>query len=306
MGFIDSEVDQLLGLEADKEATVALAQIGVGLDHQAGHSAAVASPIQPDLEPLSKEEVVYPIIWATNKESALRSRAEVKRWRQGLSPHTKATNPGQSTFPLGSVKEPPIPLEEVILRRGSTRRFARRAISFEQLSAVISASEGDIPLDFLPRNDSLVDLYFIANDVEGLPSGSYYFQRETGSLQQLKTGSLRNMSGYLCLEQPLFSDASVIFYLMTDLKRVLSSLGNRGYRAAQFEAGIRAGKLYLSSYSLGMGASGSTFYDDAVTEFFSPHAKDKSTMIAVGIGVPAYRARSGSVLPQAGVVRGAT
>jgi hypothetical protein len=106
------------------------------------------------------------------------------------------------------------------------------------------------------------------------------------------------MSGYLCLEQPLFSDASVVFYLMTDLGHVLGSLGDRGYRAAQFEGGIRAGKIYLSSYSLGIGASGSTFYDDAVTDFFSPHAQGKSTMIAVGIGVPAYRARTGRILPQ--------
>jgi hypothetical protein len=61
---------------------------------------------------------------------------------------------------------------------------------------------------------------------------------------------------------------------------------------------VRAGKVYLASYALGLGASGSTFYDDAVTEFFSPHAKGKSTMIAVGVGVPGYRAKPGRVLPQ--------
>ena len=115
-------------------------------------------------------------------------------------------------------------------------------------------------------------------------------------MEQLRAGRFRDMAGYLCLQQPLFSDASVVFFLMTDLDHVLGSLGNRGYRAAQFEAGIRAGKIYLSSYSLGMGASGSTFYDDAVTEFFSPHAKKASTMIAVGVGVPAYKARPGRII----------
>ncbi len=62
------------------------------------------------------------------------------------------------------------------------------------------------------------------------------------------------------MEQPLFGDASVVFYLMTNLKSVMSALGNRGYKAAQFEAGVIAGKVYLSAYSLSMGASGSTFY----------------------------------------------
>jgi hypothetical protein len=77
---------------------------------------------------------------------------------------------------------------------------------------------------------------------------------------------------------------------------VLETYGNRGYRAAQFEAGIVAGKIYLASYAQGIGASGSTFFDDAVTEFFSPHAEDKSTMIAVGVGVPPYKSKSGKIL----------
>jgi hypothetical protein len=83
---------------------------------------------------------------------------------------------------------------------------------------------------------------------------------------------------------------------MTDLQAVLRSLGNRGYRASQFEAGIIAGKIYLASYALGIGASGSTFFDDAVTEVFSPHASNKSTMIAVGVGVPPYKASPGKIL----------
>jgi hypothetical protein len=74
-------------------------------------------------------------------------------------------------------------------------------------------------------------------------------------------------------------------------------LGNRGYRASQFEAGIIAGKIYLTAYALVIGASGSTFFDDAVTEFFSPHASNKSTMIAVGVGIPAYKANPGKILP---------
>jgi SagB-type dehydrogenase family enzyme len=146
----------------------------------------------------------------------------------------------------------------------------------------------------------LIDFYLIANDVQGLAPGSYFYNHETHSVEQLKTLKNRSMSGYLCLGQQLFSDASVVFFLMTDLNLVLTSLGNRGYRVAQIEAGVRVGKIYLSSYAVGLGASGSTFYDDAVTEFFSPHARDKSTMIAVGIGKPAYRARPGRILLNAG------
>ena len=208
---------------------------------------------------------------------------------------------GGTTFPLRFTREEdrrPVPLGETILRRGSTRRFARQGISFEQLSTILDASAADIPLDFLRPKATLIDFYLIANAVRGLPEGAYFFDHSDSALEQLKQGQLRGMSAYLCLEQLLFGDASAVFFLMADLGHVVSSFGDRGYRAAQFEAGVRAGKIYLSSYSLGIGASGSTFYDDAVTEFFSPHAKGKSTMIAVGVGVPAYTAKPGRVLPQ--------
>jgi SagB-type dehydrogenase family enzyme len=162
----------------------------------------------------------------------------------------------------------------------------------------LKTSTGPILRDYLLDDDNLIDTYLIANAVEGLASGSYFYASEHELLEQLKPGEFRQMSAYLCLGQPLFGDASVVLFLLTRLRDVLRTLGNRGYRAAQFESGIVAGKIYLSAYSLGLGASGSTFYDDAVTEFFSPHAEEKSAMITVGLGVPAYKARPGRVLPQ--------
>ena len=62
------------------------------------------------------------------------------------------------------------------------------------------------------------------------------------------------------------------FYLLADLDRVLARLGERGYRAAQLESAIIGGKLYLAAYALGLGATGLTFFDDDVTQFFSPQS----------------------------------
>jgi hypothetical protein len=83
---------------------------------------------------------------------------------------------------------------------------------------------------------------------------------------------------------------------MANLGLILDKLGNRGYRLCQFESGIIAGRIYLSAYNQRIGASGSTFYDDAVSEFFSPHTKDKDAMIAVGIGIPNYISKPGRIL----------
>ena len=52
----------------------------------------------------------------------------------------------------------------------------------------------------------------------------------------------------------------------------------------QLEAGIIGGKLYLGAYALRLGATGLTFFDDDVTNFFSPHAAGKSAIFLVAIG----------------------
>ena len=96
---------------------------------------------------------------------------------------------------------------------------------------------------------------------------------------------MRHEVGHLCFEQALGADASAVVYFMADLESVLAKYGNRGYRAAQLEAGILGGRMYLCAHALGLGATGMTFYDDDVTEFFSPHASGKSLMFLVALGI---------------------
>jgi hypothetical protein len=50
------------------------------------------------------------------------------------------------------------------------------------------------------------------------------------------------------------------------------------------EAGLIGGRMYLAAYAQRLGASGLTFYDDDVVNFFSPHAKGKSAIFLVALG----------------------
>jgi hypothetical protein len=71
---------------------------------------------------------------------------------------------------------------------------------------------------------------------------------------------------------------------MTELAATTEKLGPRGYRAAQLEAGITAGRIYLGAYACSFGATGLTFYDDKVREFFK--TKDEP-MLVTALGRPA-------------------
>ena len=196
-------------------------------------------------------------------------------------------------FPLRPLDDHEIPqdtIEEVIRRRGSARQFSHESISFTQLSTMLHRATRGIPTDFLdPLAPPLNDLYLIIHAVDDLPPGAYVFHRDRLALEQLKEGNFRREAGYLGLGQEIPADASVDVFLLTDLNRVLQRFGNRGYRAAQLEAGITGGKLYLSAYAQRLGASGLTFFDDDVTEFFSPHAAGKSVMFLMALGKSAKR-----------------
>ncbi len=122
--------------------------------------------------------------------------------------------------------------------------------------------------------------------VEGLTPGTYYYRRADRSLELLREGSFRGAAGRLGLGQELPADAAVNVYSLASVPPLLARFGNRGYRAAQLEGGITGGRLYLAAYAQRFGASGLTFFDDEVTEFFSPHAAGKSVMFLVALGHP--------------------
>jgi SagB-type dehydrogenase family enzyme len=147
-----------------------------------------------------------------------------------------------------------------------------------------------MPADFLnPPGTQLNDLYLIVHAVEGLRPGAYAFDRNNCALECLKLGNFRAQAGYLGLEQELPADAAVDIFFLADLRLILQRFGNRGYRAAQLEAGILGGKLYLGAYAQRLGATGLTFFDDDVTRFFSPHAEGKSAIFLVAVGNSAKR-----------------
>lgn len=315
-GFVDQRVDRLVGIQSDEEASVCLVAIGAGSQAQPPPP---SGRITPQVIPSTgggSEKIAYPEADRLHTASCLVSGTEVTAWRQQggapdafrksqAPPGGSARSPHPFTGEIGGeIGTGEIPLDQVIRSRGSTRRFARQAISRTQLERVLHSSTAGVPWDFLGTpGASLVDTYLIVNAVDGVPSGAYYLNRATRGLDLLREGAFRQEAGHLCFEQALGADASAIAYFMADLGKILPLYGNRGYRTAQLEAGVVGGNMYLCAHSLGLGATGMTFYDDEVTEFFSPHAAGKSLMFLVALGVTAelnrvrpFRSRIGVLL----------
>ncbi|MGE0681645.1 MAG: SagB/ThcOx family dehydrogenase [Candidatus Binatia bacterium] len=290
-GFVDAEVNQLLGLDTEREVSLALLPCGYS-PVETPASSPPRNPLQLQTAPLSKTEVDYPAIRTMHAASSLGTDGEVEKWRKS-SPLMSEPEPIGRLFalhPLLDADSTRSSLDFVVRHRGSARVFAREPISFAQLSTILVAATQGVPADFLtPAGASLTTVYLIINSVDGLPPGAYVFQRSRNALELLREGEVRREAGYLGLGQQLPADASVNIFCLTDLAAVLECFGNRGYRAAQLEAAIIGGKCYLAAYGQGLGATGLTFFDDDVTEFFSPHAEGKSVMFLTAIGKPAKK-----------------
>ncbi len=180
-------------------------------------------------------------------------------------------------------------LEQVIRRRGSSRAFAPLPVSSGQLAALLNCSVRSIPVDY-ERPIELVRPYLIANAVDGLDPGLYQvLGGDPVRLRQVRSGEFRTLAAQLALGQALGGDAAANLYFMSPLEQVLDLYGERGYRLAQMEAAVMAGRGYLAAYALGFGATGLTFYDEMVEQFFGVSAAGLKVMFLLAVGVPARR-----------------
>ena len=284
-GFVDGDVNRLLGLDGEHEAVLELVALG-----PEGAPAAPAKPaeIRHRVVPLSSAAVDYPELREIHRASMLDSPAAVTEWRKGAAPSRRR--------PRAAVTELPAPrseagrgLGETIQRRGSTREFGHEPLADIELATALWWATRPVPADVPWR---LVDLYVIVNAARGISPGAYEYWPDEHALEPIRHGEFRDRSAYLCLEQPLGGDAAAVIYFLAPLEAILTAYGNRGYRLANLEAGLAGGRAYLAAYAQGFGASGLTFYDREVVRFFSPPAAGQDAIFVTALGRSRMRVRS--------------
>jgi len=280
LGFVDREVVGLLDLDPAQELPVALVPLG-RKDTPPPPSPPV-SPLGHRVLPVLRREIREPLVLEAHEASSFRTADEVRAWRTGrVDLQPKPSGPLVPLRPLRPEALPTVPLEQVIERRRSTRRFGLNPIPFEAFSEVLMRCSADVPTDFA---NPLVIPHGIVHAVEGLTPGAYVYHLQHRAVELLRGGDFRQDAAFAALEQAAAGLAAADVAFLTDLRRVLEVLGPRGYRAAQLEGGIRGGRVYLLAHALGLRATALTFYDDEVTRLFSPHAKGRSPMFLTVFG----------------------
>ncbi len=288
--FVDREVDAIVGVDGAHEQTLALVMLGSGGTPLAAQ-AETPPPIPPLAfrpTPLSSRPIDYPGALRYHAAATLRDATTVRSFRDRSAPVPRYDECTQHLQPLpapvGARGDPSV--DAVVRRRRSTRRFANRPISAADLAAILHLPTRGAPADFLHGEGTFLETYVIVHTVTGIPAGAYHYRRQSNALELIEPGDFRQTAGFLSLRQNLARDASAVVYYLANLDAVGETFGDRGYRMAELEAGLVAGRAYLAAYAIGRGATGLTFFDEEVRRFFSPHAAALEPLLVVAVGIP--------------------
>jgi SagB-type dehydrogenase family enzyme len=251
--FADVELNAMLGVDGQSEYALAMLALGKG----GGSNGAALS------EPLASKapSADFPMAEALHDASKLTGGEAVRAWRSapaGDEPHLDGDQ-----------------LRQAIRRRTSIRSYSRDALPLGELASLLEWAEAPIPAD-APR---VVRQVVAVAAVDGLEPGVY--DAQLNLLHAREEAELRNAVGFAAMEQEHPRDAAVNVFQVADVEAVVERLGDRGYRWAQLEAGIRAGRVQIGAFARGWGAAASTFFDDEVSRELGT---TDSPMLMVAVG----------------------
>jgi SagB-type dehydrogenase family enzyme len=285
LGYADPLVNALLDIDGVRESTVALVALGDSAGGPA--NTPMFGRLQLPTRRLSSAEVTFHAITDMHLASCLRTGVEAAQWRSRRWQRPARQPIGELTElrPMPDDRLDPRPVEQIILRRRSTRNYDTDAeIPFDAFSTLLARSTRGVVSDVLTPGAPLTELYLIVNAVQGLAPGIYRHHPQWGAVELLRAGTSRDEAARIAARQRYAGDAHVNLYYLAHLPSILARYGDRGYRLAQIEGAVHAGKLHLGTHALGLGAVGSTAFDNEVAAFFSPHARGQDYMFVTVFG----------------------
>lgn len=258
--FPDQAVAQLIGADGQQEFPVAVVALGPGEPTLTGTGPATTGAFEPDA-------IEFPLI--TQAQRAGEQHSLGPAWPVGAP---VAAGPGRDR------------LEDIVLRRGSTRLMAPDAVlPAASLTAAMAAAMRGIT----------VPHWVAVNAVEGVEPGLYRWPELD---RPERAGNLRPELYTASLGQGLPRDAGYVAMSAIDL----AGVDDRAYRDVQLASGLVEGRLHLMAYALGLGASGMTFQDADLPALLGA---DVDGLLWTCVGVPEYRSKAGGAPGQPSTVR---
>lgn len=210
----------------------------------------------------------------------------------------KSTNGKEKVVALPQVKPLSYDLASVCKERYSPDMdFILGKVSQLQLATLLQEAMNS----FKYRNDldreqkqyeSRVSLHCCLYNVEGIPDGAYHYDSTGHSLKQVNLGDHRlKLQSGMSMDNVNLFQVPLCLHIVGDKDHYKKSLGYRGYRIQQMEAGMLLQQLVLVATAIGMGGHPLLGFDaNLCDKIYNLDIYGKTSLIQIPVGP--YRPRA--------------
>jgi SagB-type dehydrogenase family enzyme len=192
------------------------------------------------------------------------------------------------------------PLSEALSVRRSKHHASAEPMPLSTLSTCLHWSAGireelpaynrnSYPFRYAPSAGGLqpIDLYLVANNIEDLAQGLYYYYPRGHELRLVDDGNLRRLAARAATYAEWLAYSSVVIFLVGDMDRVEWKYGERGYRFLHVDSGVLCQNLYLTGAASGLHTCAvAAYYDEEVCELLGIDGDTQFPVVMFGLSVP--------------------
>ena len=181
----------------------------------------------------------------------------------------------------------------VLQTRRTRRTYKPEPLTLMQLSQLLWAGNGKTKegretfLRAAPSAGALypIEMYVMANNVEGLEKGIYHFDVENASLSFILPGDFGEAAARAALDQPMLAKSGAVIFMTAVVERTRWKYDQRAYRYIYLDAGHIGQNLCLAAQGLGLGACEiGAFYDDELNAILKVDGVEETVVYAITVG----------------------
>jgi SagB-type dehydrogenase family enzyme len=302
--FLDRAINHLLGLSEQEESVYAVIPLSVeptiwstnrsDIDGNVSDSELCreVKSIQCNHYVRSRSVIEYPMLTKLNEASRMKSTQSFRK----IKPK-ECTNYEGHEVPLPHVNRLSYDFASVCRKRFSPDMdFIVGKVSQLQLATLLQESKASFSYrndldDTHMINEFRVSLYCCLHNVEGIEDGAYYYDSTTHTLRLVHLGDHRNQLQFgLSGDNVNLFQVPLSLHVAGDKDHYKTSLGYRGYRIQQMEAGMLVQRLLLSAAAIGMGGHPLLGFDAALCDdIYKMDSQGKTNLIQIPTGPYRHR-----------------
>ncbi|MGF3104062.1 SagB family peptide dehydrogenase [Rossellomorea sp. DUT-2] len=297
--FLDSAINRLLGLTEEEESVYSVIPLSVAATNWAGTGRGVfrtlsAEELCRELPAISaelyeKSERIreFPMLLAVNEASQIDSTGDFQKLGK-----QQVFRTGENEILLPEVESFTYDFVEACKNRHSPEMdFVMGKVSQQKLATILKKATQSYSfrsdIDEVPYgSESGVSIFGCFYNVEGVPNGAYAYDIGRHSLQEISSGDYRlQLQSGLSLDNVNLLQVPLCLHIIGNKDYYQDTLGYRGYRIMQMEAGMLVQRLLLSSSACGFGGHPLLGFDTTLTDgIYKLDSKGQTTLIQIPIG----------------------